>query len=116
MEILPEVEVWYGLPALRCQLAIALKARGLAQRLIAERLGLAESAVSQYLSGKRGASTLPESFQKEVLLSAERVAEGDVNVTNKELIRLLDSLRESRVICDIHRQQGGVPKDCRCCF
>lgn len=117
MEILPEVEVWYALPAIRRNLAVSLKKQGLSQRSIADRLGLAESAVSQYLSGKRGGSELPENLDAEFSAAAERIAAGDRDVMVKEVLRLSELLKSTRVICDVHRQHDAdLPAKCTRCF
>lgn len=117
MELLPEVEVWYGLPAIRSRLATELKKQGLSQRQIAEKLELAESAVSQYISGKRGTSELPESLDEEFLKAAQRIVKGDKQAAKQELMRLTRLLTSSRAICEIHRQHSeDVPAECSCCF
>ena len=117
MEILPEVEVWYGLPAVRRRLAELLKEQGMTQREIAEKLGMAESAVSQYLSGKRGGSELPQGIDERFKTAAAAITQGNQEDTKKEIMKLLDVLREERVICDIHRQHSpDVPKRCEICF
>jgi len=55
MEKLPcEVIVWESLPAIRAAIAAEMVASGLSQKEVATILEMAPSAVSQYLSGKRG--------------------------------------------------------------
>jgi len=46
--------VWDVLPAIRAALAAELVKNGISQQKVAELLEIAPSAVSQYLSGKRG--------------------------------------------------------------
>ncbi len=117
MQLLPEVEVWYGLPALRAALAKALKTRGKTQKQIAHTLGITESAVSQYLTGKRGMSRLPLRIVKEIDVSADRMLNASSGVVVSELMRLVHLLRETRVICDLHRQHvEGLPAKCEHCF
>ncbi len=116
MELLAEVEVWYALPAIRAKLAAALKKRGIPQKEIAQRLSIAESAVSQYLSGKRGGSELPKSMDAEFDVSAKRIADGDNLVMIHEVMRLSELLKNSRAICAVHKQHSDVPSDCSTCF
>ena len=117
MELLPEVEVWYGLPAIRAALAKALKKHGLTQKDIAARLGIAESAVSQYITGKRGSSELPQAFLAEVEVSATRISTAQPGEVAGEIMRLIQLLRNTRVICDLHRQHDAtLPKHCDTCF
>ncbi len=55
MEKLPcEDIVWESLPAIRAAIAAEMVATGLSQKEVATILEMAPSAVSQYLSGKRG--------------------------------------------------------------
>jgi len=49
-----ELIVWDSLPAIRAAIAAEMVDSGLTQRVVADILGMAPSAVSQYLSGKRG--------------------------------------------------------------
>ncbi|WOF15187.1 helix-turn-helix domain-containing protein [Methanoplanus sp. FWC-SCC4] len=46
--------VWELLPAIRASVAVELVKRGIPQKKAAEMLEIAPSAVSQYVSGKRG--------------------------------------------------------------
>ena len=49
-----EIEVWYVLPALRREYAkVLIKEHKLSQKGVAEILQVTESAISQYLTGKR---------------------------------------------------------------
>lgn len=55
MQKLPcEIIVWESLPAIRAAIATEMVASGLSQKTVSDILGMAPSAVSQYLSGKRG--------------------------------------------------------------
>ncbi len=55
MEKLPcETIVWDSLPAIRAAIAAEMVKCGLSQKRVAITLNMAPSAVSQYLSGKRG--------------------------------------------------------------
>ena len=49
-----ELVVWDSLPAIRAAIASEMVASGLSQRVVANILDMAPSAVSQYISGKRG--------------------------------------------------------------
>ena len=114
MELLPEVEVWYALPALRRVLAEELQKKGLTQKEIATKLELAPSAINQYLQGKRGASKLPESIKKHVQEAANNIAEQAE--TKQELMKLIRTLRETKAICEIHAQNAEIPTNCDYCF
>ena len=53
MELPQEIELWYVIPAIRKQLVIELKRKGLKQKAIAPILGITEAAISQYNRDKR---------------------------------------------------------------
>lgn len=62
-----EFSVWYVLPSLRRELALALiSEHGLSQRRTADLLGLTEAAVSQYVHGKRGGIRLSDEERRSV--------------------------------------------------
>ena len=50
-----EVEVWYIIPLIRKELALAMKKRKMPQNEIASLLGVTDSAISQYSNNKRAA-------------------------------------------------------------
>lgn len=84
--------VWDVLPAIRAAIAVELVRCGVSQADASKMLGIAPSAVSQYLSGKRGYRI---EFTGEVKESIERLAQ-DLKDRN------VDNLVER--ICDICRQ------------
>ena len=95
MKIECEVVVWYTLPIIRKEFAKSLiNDHGLTQRKAAEKLGITESAVSQYISKKRGDFKTPSAMiQKEIQLSTQRIASGDITVLKKETCRICHLLR-----------------------
>jgi len=111
-----EVEVYYLLPALRREIAIALKQAGKAQKMIAVLLGITEAAVSHYFSGKRAADvSLPEGFVKLVHERAARIK--DSHSANAQIQYLLRQANESRLLCKIHfGMDKNVPAGCAICF
>jgi len=90
MKIQCEETVWYTLPIIRKELARSLiKDCGLTQRKAAEKLGITESAVSQYLSKKRGKSkSIDITIRTEIKESAKRIVNGDGQVMKKETCRI----------------------------
>jgi len=90
MKITCEEAVWYTLPIIRKELARSLiKDCGLSQRKAAEKLGITESAVSQYLSKKRGDfKALNTTIRREIKESAKRIVLGDGQVMKTETCRI----------------------------
>jgi uncharacterized protein len=95
MKIQCEESVWYILPIIRKEFAKSLiKDHGLTQRKAAEKLGLTESAVSQYISNKRGDCTVKDrAIQKEIKLSTQRIAAGNIAVMKIETCRICHLLQ-----------------------
>ena len=118
-KIMPqEIEVWYLIPALRRGLAkIFVEDYGLTQKKSAEILGITNSAISQYLSSKRGGKiNFTEKETKEIKKSAEKIIKKNEDLM-KELYDLCVLLRKSKTICNMHRgQDKGISENCDICF
>jgi len=109
-----EVEVWYVLPAVRKGLVTEMIRLGLNQKEAAERLGITEAAVSQYLSGKRGYDvTFDGNTKDEIRKSAKSIVAGG-NVIS-ELNRICEYSMKHMVLCRVHKMHGA-PKKCDICF
>lgn len=113
-----EIEVWYLIPALRKELAkIFIEKYNLSQKQTANLLGITEAAVSQYLKSKR-ANEIKFNKKEQVQISeaAERIVE-DKESLMKNLYELCKSLRNSKVICELHKSHdNSIPKNCDVCF
>jgi len=100
MKIQCEEAVWFTLPIIRKEFSRRLvKDHGLTQRKAAEKLGITESAVSQYLAKKRGDSKIKDPIIKEeITTSVQRIIDGDLQVMKNETCRIchLLRLREAR--------------------
>lgn len=107
-----EIEVWYILPALRKEFSKIMVGKGMTQREIAKKLYLTEAAVSQYLKGKRGGNLdFSEDLQKEIKESANRLLKTGQIV--QEFQALCRKVRESEMLCDIHKKYGITPPECK---
>ncbi len=100
MDLPQELEVWYVIPSLRKELAVAMKNQGLKQVEIAKRLGLTKSAINQYISEKRGNEIkLNDKIKAEVLNSSKKINNHLDAI--KELQNLIHITREEKIICQI---------------
>ncbi len=119
MKLMPqEVELWYIYPSLRKEIAnLMIKTYGLKQKEVAEKLGVTKSAISQYINEKRSKKKLfDNNFVVKIEESVKNMVEGGVDST-KEMQRLLNNIRETKVLCDIHRElDKEVPKICDICY
>jgi len=115
-QIMPqEIEVWYLIPALRKELALAMSENGLKQVEIAKRLGITKPAVSQYLQDKRGGDL---TFSKKM---KDKIKESAKSINNqfeaiKELQSLLNSSKKEKVLCQIHKKLSKDFCKCNVCF
>ncbi len=125
-----EVEVWYVLPALRRELALAMIKKGLPQKQIAKMLGVTEPAITQYKlkNSKRARGDqveIPKDFMPEIEKAADKMTrvwndqgspESFHETMTREVNRLIKVLRQAGVICGIHREHcHGVKEDCNAC-
>ena len=106
-----EIEVYYVIPAIKRQLALAFKEQGLKQKDIAKRLQIEPATVSQYIKNKRGAQvTFPEAMKKAVKQSTTKII--DSISLLRETQQLLQLARTSGVLCHVHKSMSGVPGEC----
>jgi len=113
-----EIEVWYLIPALRREFArIFIKDYGLTQKKAAEILSITEAAISQYLNSKRASQIR---FSKKELYEIKKSANELIKnpeMLIKNLYNLCIYLRESKVICELHKNHDkSIPKNCDVCF
>jgi predicted transcriptional regulator len=107
-----EIEVFYVLPAIRRYLVQFMKERGLKQIEIAKLLEINEATISQYLSEKRGHQIdFKGDVLKELKVSAERIR--DRLSLLRETQRLLTLIRQTNVLCQVHRKFSNVPSLCQ---
>ncbi len=107
--------MFYVLPAIRKEIAFCMKESGKSQKEIAKLLSVTEPAVSQYMSSKR-ASILK--FDGKVKAAIKESASRIVSETSlmREMQRLVNLIRQERIVCQVHESLGGAPKNCNVCF
>ncbi|PKL70030.1 MAG: transcriptional regulator [Methanomicrobiales archaeon HGW-Methanomicrobiales-1] len=93
--------VWNVLPAIRAAIAVELVRGGTSQVEAARMLEMAPSAVSQYLSGKRGYRIEFEDDAKKsiVLLAQDLIDRKEVNVM-EQICRICRQIRDDESGCD----------------
>ena len=96
-----EIIVWDILPCIRRDLAKNMIEFGLNETEIADKIGVTTSAVSQYLSNKRGTSTsFDHDIQEEIKKSAQKIMGGENEI--KEICR----------ICSLVKVKNGLDIPC----
>lgn len=113
-----EVEVFYLIPALRRELALALKGKGLDQKAIAKTLSITDAAVSQYFSSKRGVMNFQfnDAMKKKINEIALKLLQNKEEVVQnmQELLKM--SMHEG-LTCQLHKQYSvKVEENCDVCF
>lgn len=109
-----EIEVWYIIPSIRRELAKLFVGKyKLTQGNAAAILGVSEAAISQYLSKKRaGKFRLPKSMKKELEKSGSVIIKNK-NLAVKEILRLLNVIKQKGCSCDACRKYNkGVLSLC----
>jgi predicted transcriptional regulator len=93
-----EYVLWNGIPNIRKEFAETLiKQYGLSQREAAEKLGITPSAVSQYISKKRGKKDIFDNviFQ-EISISVERIMKNNGNNVVLETCRICRLVQKNK--------------------
>ena len=84
--MLPCSEVhWKILPSVCSQLALCMEKENVPRAAIATVLGTSEAAISQYISGKRGAGKLSARAKKECCALAKKFADGKVKADQMDI-------------------------------
>ena len=103
-----EMVVWYIIPAIRSELAKDLLKLGMKQKKISELMDITQPAVSQYLDDVKA---LIQDF-------ANDLNEG--TATKLDIIPrtcyICKRIKTEDVICQIHKEKGHMPADCRACL
>lgn len=110
-----EIEVWYIIPAVRKELVVALKEKGNSQKKIAELLNLTESAVSQYLKAKRAREVIFSDEVKHYIKDAVGKIK-DKTSAYRELQRIIEYVKKTKTICQIHMGMEEGLEGCDICF
>lgn len=111
-----EIEVWYVIPAIRKELAKAMKKKGLKQQEIATNLGLTVPAVSQYITGKRGKDVdFGKDIKAEIVVAADNIIENR-RIMVPEIQRICSLVKKEGLLCKIAKKYHELPEDCKYCM
>jgi len=113
-----ELIVWYVIPTIRAELAKELVKMGMSQKDISERLGITQSAVSQYIKDKRGKGIpVNKEVRKGIKLLAKQVmAEKSPKDTIPGICMICAIVKNSGSLCDLHRKDDSGLEGCDVCF
>ncbi len=106
-----EIEVWYILPAIRKKIALKLVEKNIAQKEVAEIMGITPAAISQYKKQKRAKEEFfDQEMEKELDKSVGEIIK-DYNCLAKEIIRLNELLKKKKIICKFFEDICALSKD-----
>jgi len=113
-----ELIVWYVIPTIRAELAKEMIKLGLSQKEVSEKLGITQSAVSQYVKDKRGKGIpVNKQVRKSIKSLAKEIASGN---TSKDVIpgicAVCAIVKQSGSLCDLHRQEDSNLDSCDVCM
>lgn len=109
-----EVEVLYVLPAIRRELALEMKKKGLEQKKIAGILCVTEAAVSQYVRSKRACKVCFDKKSLEAIKAAASKIKDSKSMIS-ETQKLLQLMRKLKITCKVHKYLVVLPANCRLC-
>src|SRR3989338_981997 len=106
-----EIETFYILPSIRRYLTFSMGELVLKQKDVAHLLGINSATISQYRSSKRGNQV---KFNKEVLAQIKQSAGRIKDRTSylQETQRILQYIRQTNALCQVHKLFSEVPKEC----
>ncbi len=95
-----EIIVWNIVPIIRKEFAKNLiENNNLNQREVADKLGITESAVSRYISGKRGILEITDDeILEEIKLSTKKIAAKNRQIVIEEICRICRLLRSKEFV------------------
>ncbi|WP_174590907.1 transcriptional regulator [Methanocella conradii] len=113
-----ELIVWYVIPTIRAELAKEMIKLGLSQKVVSEKLGITQSAVSQYVKDKRGRGIpVNKQVRKAIKSLAKEIAEGS---TSRDVIpgicAVCAIVKQTGSLCDLHRQEDAELEKCNICM
>ncbi len=114
-----ELIVWYVIPTIRAELAKEMIKLGLSQKQVSEKLGITQSAVSQYMKDKRGRGIpVNKQVRRAIRVLAKDIADGN---TGKDVIpgicAVCAIVKKSGSLCELHRQEDeGDLENCDVCM
>ncbi len=119
MKVPCELIIWNILPAIRREFArILVEDFNLTQRETAKKLGVTESAVSQYLKFKRGKEV---KFDKRMINEIGKAIK-DVTESEKDSLLIEKTcsicalIRNYGILCKLHRADNAKLGDCDVCL
>jgi predicted transcriptional regulator len=99
-----EIIVWNVVPIIRKEFAkVLIENHGLNQRKVADKLGITESAVSRYVSGKRGILEITDKeILEEIKKSSNKIAKNNGSNVIEETCRICRLMKSKEFVDGIN--------------
>lgn len=111
-----EIATWYVIPSVRREFVKEMIRQGLNQREAADKLGLTQAAVSNYMKDKRASVIqLNQKIQDLIKSSVVNILSKQSDVF-QELYTVVAACEKDLTVCQIHAAYDEVPKNCDVCF
>ena len=113
-----ELIVWYVIPTIRAELSKELVRLGMSQKDVSERLGITQSAVSQYIKDKRGKGIpINKETRKGIKNLAKQVMEEkSPNDVIPGICLICGIVKSTGSLCDLHKKEDSDLEGCNVCF
>lgn len=113
-----EIETWYVIPTIRKELSIAMVKLGKTQKEVAKILNITEPTVSNYINSKRGQFIeFDERAESIIKKAAENL---NKNSSKEEMIaeimKISEYIKESKLLCQIHKKYANISDTCNACY
>ncbi len=111
-----EISTWYIIPAIRREFVKEMISQGLSQKKAADKLGLTEAAVSNYMKDKRASQVKLNDHIKEMIKGSV------INILSKqsdvftEVYSVVKESEKDFTVCQIHAVYDEIPEGCSICF
>src|SRR3989338_10124381 len=111
-----EISTWYIITAIRREFVKEMISQGLSQKKAADKLGLTEAAVSNYMNDKRASQVKLNEHIKEMIKGSV------VNILSKqsdvftEVYNVVKECEKDLTVCQIHAAYDEIPEGCKICF
>jgi predicted transcriptional regulator len=111
-----EIEVWYVLPAIRKQIALALIKKGMSQKEIAKIMNVTEASISHYKKSKRATEDILETpkIKEQITLAIDRIV-NDNSALTSEVLHLNKFVKDSGLLCKIYAKNTLLCESDRPC-
>jgi hypothetical protein len=118
MKLPCELIVWYVIPTIRAELAKELVRMGMSQKDVSERMGITQSAVSQYIKEKRGKGIpINREVRKGIKTLARQITtDKSPKETIPGICMVCALVKSSGSLCGLHRQEDPGLDGCDVCF